>query len=87
MRLRDLPNLGPRSEHWLQSVGIEDVDTLADVGPVEAYRRLRAAAVPGLSLNYLWAMEGALEGIDWRYLTPERRQELRDAVDDHPKRA
>jgi DNA transformation protein len=81
MRLRDLPNLGPRSEEWLRSVGITDVAMLAEVGPVEAYRRLLDAQIRGLSLNALWAMEGALEGVDWRLLPPERRQELRDELE------
>ncbi|WP_425566236.1 TfoX/Sxy family DNA transformation protein [Nonomuraea monospora] len=32
---------------------------LAGLGAVEVFRRLRDAAVPGLSLNALWALEGA----------------------------
>jgi DNA transformation protein len=77
MRLRDLPNLGPKSEQWLHSIGVSDVATLAAIGPVEAYRLLQEKGVPGLTLNMLWAMEGALEGVDWRHLPPGRKEELR----------
>ncbi|MBG0830190.1 TfoX/Sxy family protein [Planomonospora sp. ID67723] len=76
MRIRDLRNLGPKSEVWLEQVGVRDAGLLAELGAVEVYRRLRDAAVPGLSLNALWAMEGALADVDWRLLPAERRQEL-----------
>ena len=76
MRLSELRNLGPKSEEWLAEVGIPDAETLAEVGAVEAYRRLQDAAIPGLSLNGLWAMDAALADLDWRELTPERKQQL-----------
>ncbi|WP_188196131.1 TfoX/Sxy family protein [Nonomuraea sp. SYSU D8015] len=75
-RLRDLRNLGPKSEEWLALVDIREPQQLLEVGPVEAYRRLQDAAVPGLSLNALWALEGAVADIDWRHIPAERKQEL-----------
>ncbi|WP_283135839.1 TfoX/Sxy family protein [Rhizohabitans arisaemae] len=75
-RLRELRNLGPKSEQWLALVDIRDAEQLLEVGPLEAYRRLQDAAVPGLSLNALWAMEGALADIDWRHIPAERKREL-----------
>ncbi|GGS68427.1 hypothetical protein GCM10010156_29130 [Planobispora rosea] len=76
MRIRDLRNLGPTSEELLGRVGVHDVDRLAELGAVEVYRRLQDAAVPGLSLNALWAMEGALADVDWRLIPAERKEEL-----------
>ncbi|GAA3123076.1 hypothetical protein GCM10010466_12490 [Planomonospora alba] len=76
MRISDLRNLGPKSEEWLRRVGVHDAAALAGLGAVEAYRRLQDARVPGLSLNALWAMEGALTDTDWRLLPAERRREL-----------
>ncbi|MFB4279626.1 TfoX/Sxy family protein [Nonomuraea sp. MTCD27] len=76
MRLRDLRNLGPKSEEWLALAGVREPGQLAELGAVEVYRRLQDAAVPGLSLNALWAMEGALTDTDWRNLPPGRKQEL-----------
>ncbi|GIH75698.1 TfoX/Sxy family protein [Planobispora longispora] len=76
MRIGDLRNLGPKSEDWLGRVGVHDADQLAGIGAVEVYRRLQDAAIPGLSLNALWALEGALADIDWRLIPAERKREL-----------
>lgn len=60
LRIRDLRNLGPRSESLLASVGIVTVQQLRERGAVEAYLALRRAGL-ARSLNALWAMAGALE--------------------------
>lgn len=44
---------------------------------------MQDAAIPGLSLNALWAMEGALTGTDWRHIPPERKQELLAELAEH----
>ncbi|GAT67040.1 transcriptional regulator [Planomonospora sphaerica] len=75
-KFSDLRNLGPRSDEWLARAGVRDVGHLAELGAVEVYRRLQDAAIPGLSLNALWAIEGALADVDWRLIPAERRQEL-----------
>ncbi|WP_417811205.1 TfoX/Sxy family DNA transformation protein [Thalassospira alkalitolerans] len=31
-----------------------------------------------ISVNYLYALEGAIHDHDWRDITPHRKQELRD---------
>jgi DNA transformation protein len=79
MRLRELRNLGPASERMLEMAGITTPEKLDELGSVEAYRRVvEAGAHP--SLNLLWALEGALLGLDWRELPERRKQELLDAV-------
>jgi hypothetical protein len=69
LRIRDLRNLGPRSETMLAEVGIHDAETLRRRGGLAAYLALRRAGVTK-SLNALWALVGALEpwpeGTDWR---------------------
>ena len=69
LRIRDLRNLGPRTETMLAKVGIHSVATLRRIGGVDAYWRLRKANVTR-SLNALWALVGALEpwpeGRHWR---------------------
>ena len=74
-RLRDLPNLGPASERMLRAAGIETPEQLDELGAVEAYRRAVAAGAHP-TRNLLWAIEGALEGLDWRQLPEERRRRL-----------
>lgn len=69
LRIRDLRNLGPRTEHLLAEIGIHSVDTLRARGALEAYLDVRRAGGTQ-SLTLLWALVGALEpwpeGRDWR---------------------
>jgi DNA transformation protein len=74
--LRELRNLGPRSEEMLAAAGIETPAELDRLGAVEAYRRTVAAGWSQPSLNLLWALEGALLDVDWRELPTGRREEL-----------
>jgi DNA transformation protein len=72
LRIRDLRNLGPRTETMLAKVGIHSVANLRRIGGLEAYWRLRRANVTQ-SLNALWALVGALEpwpeGRHWRQVS------------------
>jgi DNA transformation protein and related proteins len=77
LRIRDLRNLGPRSEDMLAAAGIRGVEELRRRGAVAAFLAMRRAGVTS-SLNALWALVGALdpwpEGRDWREVAhgPER---------------
>ena len=73
--IADLPNLGARSEAILQAAGIETVDQLKRLGAVRAYAQVRAAG-PSVSLNLLWALEGALTGLSWQVVAREHRLSL-----------
>jgi len=86
LRIRDLRNLGPRSEQLLALVGIRSADGLRRRGAVEAYLALRRIGATR-SLNMLWAMAGALdpwpEGCDWRDVAAgDQRLPLLLAVDE-----
>jgi len=63
--LSQLKGLGPKSEQWLNEVGIHTQDDLARVGPVRAFLRLQQARNMQPSLNFLYAMVGALENEHW----------------------
>ncbi|MCU0757910.1 MAG: TfoX/Sxy family protein [Steroidobacteraceae bacterium] len=85
LRIRDLRNLGPRSETLLERIGVRSVEALRRRGAVEAYVALRRIGATR-SLNMLWAMAGALdpwpEGCDWRDVAAgEQRLALLLAVD------
>jgi len=80
-RIRDLRNLGPSSARMLATAGIETRGDLARLGPVKAYLAVQDAAGRKPSLNLLWAMSGALEGIGWNALSRERRGELLRELD------
>jgi predicted flap endonuclease-1-like 5' DNA nuclease len=70
-----LPNLGPKSAAVLAQVGVKTLADLRRIGAVPAYLRAKAA-VPGVSLNLLYALVGALGGNDWREVKRTRRLEL-----------
>ncbi|MFI4913880.1 MAG: TfoX/Sxy family protein [Steroidobacterales bacterium] len=69
LRIRDLRNLGLKSEKVLEQIGIRTVGELRRRGAVRTYVELRRAGVNS-SLNMLWALAGALdpwpEGRHWR---------------------
>jgi DNA transformation protein and related proteins len=69
LRVRDLRNLGTRTEQMLAQIGVNDVAELRRRGAVRAFAELRRAGVSS-SLNMFWALAGALEpwpeGRHWR---------------------
>jgi DNA transformation protein len=69
LRIRDLRNLGVKSERLLAEIGIYTADELRRHGAVRVFAELkRTGQAP--SLNLLWALAGALdpwpEGTHWR---------------------
>jgi DNA transformation protein len=86
LRIRDLRNLGPRSEELLAQVGIHSVEELRRRGAARIYVELKRAGVVA-TLNMLWALAGALEpwpeGTHWRDIARgEARLSLLLAVED-----
>ncbi|HTW74873.1 MAG TPA: TfoX/Sxy family protein [Steroidobacteraceae bacterium] len=69
LRIRDLRNLGTRSERMLARIGVHSAEELRHRGAVRAFYELRRAGISP-SLNMLWALAGALEpwpeGRHWR---------------------
>jgi hypothetical protein len=91
LRIRDLRNLGVKSEQVLADIGIYSADELRRQGAVRSFAELkRAGASP--SLNMLWALAGALEpwpeGTHWREIARgDARLSLLLAVEDLEKAA
>lgn len=77
-----LRNIGPTSARWLTEVGIDTPQQLRRVGAAEAYRMIKAWRPWDVTLILLWALEGAIQDVDWMDVTPERRLELRREVDE-----
>jgi len=64
-KLRDLKGLGPKSEMLLAEAGIKTEAALREIGAIGAFIRLRKECHVKPSLNFLYAMVGALEGEHW----------------------
>ena len=77
----DLRNLGPKSREWLAAIGIHTVADLRAAGAVPTYVALKRAR-GGISLNMLYALVGALEGMHWQAIKKTRRLELLLQVED-----
>ena len=81
----DLRNLGPRSREWLAAIGIHTVAELRAAGAVPAYLALKRAR-GGVSLNLLYALVGAVDGVHWIEVKRTRRLELVMQIEDHERR-
>lgn len=75
-----LPGLGPASTALLARLGVHDVATLRQRDAFELYAVLKAIA-PSTSLNMLYGLIGAQEGVDWRVIARERRSALLTELD------
>lgn len=65
--LEELRNLGPVSRKWLVAVGVKTRADLAELGPVAAYKLLKARGY-NATVNLVYAVEGALRDVDWNRL-------------------
>lgn len=73
--LASLPGLGPASCRMLAAAGIDSVDDLRRLGAVRAYLMVGRSGAP-VSLNLLWALEGALTGQHWQQVARHQRTSL-----------
>ncbi|WP_428772820.1 TfoX/Sxy family DNA transformation protein [Vibrio sp.] len=75
-RLKDLPNLRLATERMLKKAGIETVDQLEQRGSLEAFKAIQQTHSAEVSLELLWALEGAISGTHWSVIPQSRREEL-----------
>lgn len=75
-RIKDLPNLRLTTERLLKKAGISSLEEFQKAGALEAFQALQKTHNQSLSLDMLWALEGALDGKHWSVVTPSRRNEL-----------
>jgi hypothetical protein len=76
--LTSLKNIGQKSARWLKLVGITSAEDLYEIGAVDAYLRAKNAFPGRVSLNLLYALQGALLDIHWSDLPPSMREKLRE---------
>lgn len=76
MKLKDLKGLGPKSEKQLNDVGIFTKADLEQIGPVNAFIKLRNESSIKPSLNFLYAMVGALEDKHWTEIAKNDKHRL-----------
>lgn len=75
--LSALPNVGKVLEANLIRAGITTPEQLRSIGAEEAFLRIRLRADAGACLNMLYGIEGAVEGIQDKYLPEPTKEKLR----------
>ena len=73
--LLTLKNLGNTSVNWLHAIGIHTREELAQIGPVQAYNRIRERGIK-VSKVLLYALQAALLDIHWSQLDPMLKARL-----------
>ncbi|MBN1416119.1 MAG: TfoX/Sxy family protein [Bacteroidales bacterium] len=68
-------NIGKETEIKLIQVGIDSFEKLKAIGSKQAFIRLQTID-PGACLSLLYGLDGAVNGIRWNELSPERKQAL-----------
>lgn len=74
--LTSLPGIGPRTAAWLVEIGIPNEAELRALGAPAAYCRLKGHHPRSVSLNALWALQGAIDGIPWQAISAEEKERL-----------
>ena len=75
-KLSSLKGLGPRSEKALNAIGIFSREELEIIGPVQAFIKLGQLGHKNHSLNFLYAMVGALEDAHWNEIANNEKSRL-----------
>ena len=75
--LEVLTNLGKIAARQLAEIGIKSEAELRAAGAVATYLRLKDHFGRGVSLNYLYALDGALKGVRWDLMPETERAVLR----------
>jgi DNA transformation protein and related proteins len=78
-QLSETRNFGKTSGAWLNSIGVYSIEDLRRMGSIRAFVLLKEHGF-NVSMNMLYAMEGALLGIHWKKLPGGIKAELREAV-------
>lgn len=70
-----IPGIGPKSLAILKTVGVRTIEQLQAADAFELYARLKPVT-PGLSINFLYGLLAAQEGVHWLQVQRLRRTEI-----------
>ena len=76
MKVSQLKGLGPKTEKYLNNIGIYTRDDLAVVGAVPAYLKLIESGQTIPHLSFLYALVGALEDRSWLDIANTEKERL-----------
>ncbi|MEI6285489.1 MAG: TfoX/Sxy family protein [Bacillota bacterium] len=74
-KLTDLPNIGGKLAELLERAGIETPEQLRNLGSKQAFLMI-SAVTDCACINKLYAIEGAIQGINKKLLASETKADL-----------
>ena len=79
-----LKNVGPKLAEKLIDAGIDSPEKLKDIGAKAAFQNMYAAgdAYGDFNAAYLYALEGAIQDLDWLDISEETKQEFKKFAQD-----
>ncbi|MBX7146837.1 MAG: TfoX/Sxy family protein [Alphaproteobacteria bacterium] len=81
--LSDMKNLGAVSVRQLYEIDIKTPKQLKKLGAVETWYRLKMVFGKGITLNFLYALEGAIQNCDWRKLPTHIKNNLKKTANNN----
>lgn len=79
-KLEDMMNIGPALASWLRQAGIETPEMLQEIGAVEAFLRIRPVNNNASNRMALYAIHGAIHGMNCMKLSPEEKEMLEEML-------
>lgn len=81
--IAELKNLGEKSATQLNQIGIYSYADLRNYGVVNAFVTMQQQCHPKPSLNFLYAMEGAMQDCHWHKIVSTDKLRLLTELDTH----
>ena len=78
--LTSMMNIGKEMEKKLASVGIDSSGKLMEAGAKDAFIKLKQK-YPNVCLVHLYALEGAIQNIEFNCLSENKKRELKEFSD------
>lgn len=78
--LTSMRNIGKEMDKKLKSVGIDSPDQLRELGSKQAFLKLKKF-YPQICLVHLYALEGAVEDLEFNSLSDDKKKELKEFSD------
>ncbi len=78
--LETMANIGREMARKLKSVGIRSAEELTQTGSKQAFFQLKTL-YPQVCLVHLYALEGAIQGVEFNSLSKEQKRDLREFSD------
>ena len=78
--LTSMANIGGEMAKKLTAVGIDSPEKLIELGSKQAFFKLKEA-YPNVCLVHLYALEGAIQNIEFNCLPEEKKKELKEFSD------